>query len=128
MIVTEFVVEVDNTPGQIAKVARLLGTNGVNIRAITTERIGGRGYIRFVVDDVEKTRSILEDGDYMFAESQAVLKLLDDKPSVLGDIAHQLAREGINIEALYLGTGKHGKAEVVFVLDNIEAGKRVLGE
>ncbi len=128
MLVTEFVVEVENSPGQLAKVARALGGKGINIRAITTERIGGRGYIRFVVDNEEEARKTLDEGGYLYTEMPAILKVLDDKPNTLGEIAHALAREGINIEALYLGTGRNGKAEVVFVLDDVVAGRRILGD
>ncbi len=128
MIVTEFVVEVENTPGQIAKVARSLGGKGVNIRAITTERIGSRGYIRFVVDNEKKAREALDEDGYFYTEGPVILKAFDDRPNTLGEVAHALAREGVNIEALYLGTGKSGKAEIVFVLDDVVAGRRVLGD
>ncbi len=128
MLATEFVVEVENSPGQIAKVARALGGKGVNIRAIATERIGGRGYIRLIVDDIEKAKDVLETGGYIYTEMPAIVKLLDDKPNILGNIAHELARNGVNIEALYMGTGRGGKAEMVFILDDVVAGRRILGD
>ncbi len=128
MIATEFVIEVENTPGQLAKVARTLGKEGINIKAITTERIGKQGYIRILVDNEEKTKKVLEDGDFLYTEGEVLVKAFDDKPNALAEVADALAKEGVNIEAIYLGTFHQGKVNVVFVLDDISAGRRILGD
>ncbi len=127
MIANEFVIEVENTPGQLAKVARALGKEDINIKAITTERIGKQGYIRLVVDDHEKTKKVLEDNNFLYTEGEAIIKSFDDKPNALAEVANSLAKEGINIEAIYLGSFQQGKVNVVLVLDDIAAGERVLG-
>ncbi|MCD6522967.1 MAG: ACT domain-containing protein [Candidatus Diapherotrites archaeon] len=127
MIKTEFVVEIDNNPGALAKICSALGKNGVNIEAISTERIGTQGFVHVVVDDEKKAKDVLEKEGFEFTETAVIVKRLENKPNALADIARQLAEEGINIESLYLSGGTGKATNVVFVLDDVEAGKRLLG-
>lgn len=126
MIANEVVVEVENKPGQIAKIVRELKAGGVNLRAIATERFGTSGFVRFIPDDIDKVNEILSNGDYVFSVGSAVIKKFESLETI-GDIAHKLGRNGVNINALYL-SHSGVRPEVVFVLDNVKEGERIIDE
>jgi hypothetical protein len=47
----EFSVQMTNRPGQLATLARELGTAGVNIETLAAITSGPEGFIKLVVDD-----------------------------------------------------------------------------
>ncbi len=54
MVITQLSVDLENVPGAFARRARLLGREGVNIRAISVADTSDISTVRFVVDDPEK--------------------------------------------------------------------------
>jgi hypothetical protein len=122
----EFCIELEDKPGSLARVCSELGKGGINIKALTLDRIGNQVFLRVVPDDAKKTREVLGE-DYMFSETDVLIKSLDDKPGALAKTAEKLSGKGVNIDAIYLlSSGK--KSNVVFVLDNVDKGREVLNQ
>ncbi|MCK4326893.1 MAG: hypothetical protein KAW41_00270 [Candidatus Diapherotrites archaeon] len=126
MIANEFVIELDDSPGELARVCELLGKNGVNLKAIATDRVGHQRFIRIVVDNDKKVMQLLEDGDFMFTANDVVIKSVADKPNSLTEIARKLGKQGVNIEAIYMLSRGNDKVNLVFSLDNAQRGAEIL--
>jgi hypothetical protein len=117
----EFSVRLRNRPGQLAALTMLLADAGVEIDALATVTDDGHSHVRFVVQNVARTRRLLMNADVAFDESEILDMFL---PRGTGSLAHMvdgLARSGINIDSLYL---LHSNAEgfhVAVTVDNTDA-------
>ena len=60
MSVTQISVSLDNVPGQFLRVSEYLGTEGINIRAISVADTSDISTVRFVSDNPDKTVNVLK--------------------------------------------------------------------
>jgi hypothetical protein len=104
----EFSVQMANRPGQLATLARELGSAGVNIATLAAITSGPEGFVKLVVDDDTTARRVLYDVGVSFEERRIVTAILHDQPGALADMTEALAATGVNIEAMYL---LHASAE-----------------
>jgi len=114
----EFDVYVQNRPGELAKVCELLGKQGVNIRAIASERGGEKALIRVVTDDEVTTKSALSRHAIAFEQRDVVSVRMLDRPGELGKMAQKLARGMVNVDAVYILGKDGGTTEIAFTVDN----------
>ena len=114
----EFDVYVQNRPGELAKVCELLGKQGVNIRAIASERGGEKALIRVVTDDEVTTKSTLSRHGITFEQRDVVSVRMLDRPGELGKMAQKLARGMVNVDAVYILGKDGGTTEIAFTVDN----------
>ncbi|MFC2175004.1 hypothetical protein ACFLQ2_04035 [archaeon] len=126
MMANEFVIELDDSPGELAKLCEMLGNNKINLKAIATDRVGHQRFIRIIVDDDKKAEKLFDDGNFMFTTNDVVVKSVADTPNALTEIARKLGKEGVNIEAVYLLSRSSDKVNLVFELDNPHRGSEVL--
>ena len=126
MKANEFVIEMGDKPGELAKICDILGRNQVNIKAITTDRQGGQTFLRILVDKNDKAREALEAKDSIFTENEVIVKTLIDKPNALMEVARKLGAAGVNIDAIYILNKGGDKVNVVFALDNPQKGADIL--
>lgn len=106
MTLMQFEINVHNKPGEIARIADILGRNSVNIQGITTELDTKRGVIQVITDDEATARRSLTNGGLSFSEREVLEISLPDRPGELAKMTKTLARAGINIESLFiLSTG-----------------------
>jgi len=126
MIANEFVIELEDNPGELAEVCDMLGSNNINMKAIATDRVGHQRFIRILVDDDKKAKKLLDDADLIYTTNHVVVKTMDDTPNSLTKAARALGKKGINIEAVYLLSRSGKKVNLVFSLDDAQQGARVL--
>jgi hypothetical protein len=121
----EFDVYVQNKPGELAKVCELLGTNGVNIKAISSER-NNKPMIKIVTDDEATAKSSLARSGIAFEMRDVVSVRMADRPGELGKIARKLARAMVNVDSIYI-LGKEGPTtDIAFTVDNLEKAQMAL--
>ena len=126
MKANEFVIELDNSPGELARVCELAGQSGINLKAITTDRMGNQIFVRLVVDKDKKMRDVLDENDVVYTENEVIIKSLSDEPNALTEVARKLGAAGVNIEAIYLLNKNQEKVNLVFALDNPKQGAEIL--
>jgi len=118
VILKEFDVYVQNKPGELAKVCELLGNNGVNIKAISSERTHDRPMIRIVTDDETTTRNALARSGIQFDLREVISVRMPDRPGELGKVARRLARGMVNVDSIYI-LGKDGSmTDIAFTVDD----------
>lgn len=123
-----FVVEMENRPGELARLAEAVADKAINITAIGAAASGSSGAIGFLTNDEEGTRQALDQVGIAYRSVELVSAALEDRPGTLAQAARRLADAGVNIELL-LGTGTSGsRVTVVFGVDDASAARQALGE
>ena len=122
----EFDVYVQDKPGELAKICELLGSNGVNIRAIASERSHQRPMIRIVTDDEATARSALTRAGIQFDLRDVVTVKLMDRPGELGKMARRLAKSMVNVDSIYIMGNQSGTTEMALTVDNVKKAEDAL--
>ena len=119
-------VRVENRPGTLAHVARVLGDAKVNILAFLTTTLGAEGSVQAVVDNVNKAKIALEAAELTYTESDVLHVELPNIPGALGNFAGKLAAKEINITSGYQTTVKGSrKASIVLAVSDLDMAARV---
>jgi hypothetical protein len=122
------VIELENTPGGLAKVAEAIAERGINITGISAAGSGKSGAIGLVTNDEDGARQALDRAGITYHSLELVAAQLQDRPGTLAEAARRLADAGVNIELL-LPTGTSGSTiNVAFGVSDASAATRALGE
>ncbi len=122
----QLTVSVENRPGTLAHVARVLGDAKVDIRAFLTTSAGSAGSVQVVVDNVNRAKKALDHEGLSYTEQTVLRVELSNKPGALGFFAGKLAAKGINVDSGYATTVKGArKASVVLVVSDLDSASKV---
>ena len=122
-----FIVDLQNKPGELARLAEAIGQKGINIEAFTGATCGGSGSVVFVTNDEAGTRTALADAGIKARETQLVTTSLEHKPGTLAAAARKLADAGVNIDAALPIGMSEGKVSLAFATDQPDKARGVLG-
>ena len=123
-----FLVELDNKPGELARITEAIAAKGVNITGITGATCGSSGSVAIMTADDATTRMALKDAKFSFREVEATETAIRNAPGGLAKVARRLADAGVNIEAL-LPTGMEGNdVSVAFVTSDPAKAKSILSQ
>ncbi|MCX5043923.1 amino acid-binding protein [Aldersonia sp. NBC_00410] len=113
----DLTVELDDRPGELARLGDMLGKSGVNIAGFcAVTRGGGIAEVHLLVDDAGPAFAALQDAGIQITEEQEVIVHdVDDRPGALGDVAHRLGDAGVSITTAYLATN----TRLVLAADNL---------
>lgn len=92
-----FITNMDNTPGQLARLCGVLGERGVNL-VLCGLGHGSSGTVAFVSDDDAATRSALQDAGIEYAENEALTVRLENVPGAGAALFGKLATAGVNLD------------------------------
>ncbi len=118
----------ENTPGHLEKVCKVLAEAGINLQTITIAETKDYGIVRAIADNPEKAADTLKDNGF-FAKLVEVLAVeVDDKPGALADILKYAAEVGLNIEYMYAMTRPmNGRPVMVMSFKDIDAAEKIFG-
>ena len=108
----------DDRPGTLAEVAKLLGDRGVNILALSLAEGLGHGYVRMVVDKTDEALEVLKGAEELTMQREVLLLELNNAPGSLAAIAEKLSAADINIEYAYCAAGRNVDRGLVVVRVN----------
>ena len=124
-VATDLVIEIDNEPGALARVAAAVSDAGVNLAAATCIGPGNRAELHILVPHAEAVRHALAITNVAVTrEREVVVVDVEDRPGELADIARRVAKEGINLDLVYVAT--HNR--VVLGSPDIDKLKGALGK
>ena len=122
-------IQLTNHPGDLSRVAQVLGRRGVNIKAIAAISVGGGvAMARILPDDIVVARSALEAANIRFTEGEVHIVLLENKAGAVASVTGRLGDAGVNLEALYVTGITDDLVELAIVSDNPKKAKKVLEE
>ena len=115
MSVKQISIFLENKPGFLAEVTKILAQNSIDMRAFSLAESNDFGIARIIVDDVFKTTTVLRDAGYINSVIDILAVAMDDVPGGLSKVLTVLAEAQVNVEYMYafLG-GKTGGAYMVF--------------
>jgi hypothetical protein len=124
----QFVVQLDNRPGELAHLARALGARGVNITHISCAGTGSLACAFMTTAEDEETRSVLRGLGHEFIEGATIVVDVMDRPGGLADVVERFARAGVNILGTLCVGRREGVLEQAFAVDDAEKAKAALVE
>ena len=118
MKVEQVSIFLENKPGGIGEVTRILKEADVNIRTLSMADTNDFGILRLIVNDVEKAIRILKERSFRVSRTQVVAVEVPDRPGGLHGILEVIAKNGINVEYLYAFVERSGQnAVIIFRFD-----------
>jgi len=120
--VKQLTVALENRPGTLAHMAKVLADAKVNVLALLGSTAVGQGSVQVVVDNVNKAKKALGGAGLSYTEGTLEQFELANKPGALAELAGKLAKKGINIDCAYATMPKGAKKAVV-VLGTSKAGE-----
>lgn len=114
----DLVIDVENTPGALARVATAISDAGVNIAAATFVGPGDRAEIHILVPHAEAAKHALAISHVaVTGERQVVVVDVEDRPGVLADLTRKVGQAGINLDLVYVAT----RNRIVFGAEDLAA-------
>src|SRR5687768_15988008 len=102
----DLVIDIENTPGALARVAAAISDAGVNIAAATCVGAGERAELHILVRHAEAARHALAISHVgVTREREVVVVEVQDRPGVLADLTRKVAKAGVNLDLVYVATG-----------------------
>jgi hypothetical protein len=120
----DLVIDVENTPGALARVAAAISDAGVNIAAATCIGPGERAELHILVPHAEAAKHSLAISHVAVSrEREVVVVDVEDRPGVLADLTRRIDRAGVDLDLIYVAT----RNRVVFGAPDLEALRAALG-
>jgi hypothetical protein len=121
---TDVTVYLDDHPGELGRLGRVLGEAGVNIEgfcAITSA--GGQAETHVLIEDaVVAFDALAAAGIEVVSEEEVAIVPVEDRPGELGQVSRKLGDAGVNITLAYLATG----TRLVFAADDFAKARAAL--
>jgi hypothetical protein len=118
MKVEQISIFLENKPGGLEEVTRILKDAGINIRTLSLADTTDFGILRLIVNDVETASRVLKEQGLRVSRTTVVAVEVPDRPGGLHGILEVLTKNGINVEYLYAFVERNGEnAVIIFRLD-----------
>ena len=124
MTVKQLSVFVENRPGRLSAITRLLGDANINIRAMSIADTKDFGILRLIVDDAEKALKVLKDEGCSVTITNVLVLRIADRPGSLAQAMNALYKDNISVEYMYaafINTESNTACLVLRVDDNDKA-------
>ena len=120
----DLAIDIENTPGALARVAAAVSDAGVNIAAATCVGPGERAELHILVPHAEAAKHALAISHVAVTrEREVVVVDVQDRPGVLADLTRKIAQAGVNLDLVYVAT----QDRVVFGAADLPALRAALG-
>ncbi len=119
-------VDLPDRPGELGKLAAILGEAKVNIDAMSENSGGGHSYVSLIVDQPAKARQFLDKAGYTSSTRTVLVVRIPDRPGALGELARKLGGAGVDIESVvHLETmGDH--VQLAVGVDNLDKARSLV--
>src|SRR5215213_3008673 len=95
----DLVIDLENTPGALAKVAAAISDAGVNLAAATCLGAGERAELQILAPHAEAARHALAISHVAVTrEREVVVVEVEDRRGVVAGLARRLARAGVDLD------------------------------
>ncbi len=121
----DLVIDVQNTPGALARVAGAISDAGVNIAAATCVGPGERAELHILVPHAEAAKHALAISHLSVTrEREVVVVDVEDRPGQLADLTRKIAKAGVDLDLVYVATQNRvvfGSADLAALLEAVQA-------
>ena len=120
--VKQLTVSLENQPGKLAAVAKVLADSKVSILGILGSTAGTQGSVQVVVDNITEAKKALSAAQVSYEVGTLEEVELPNKLGALEEFTARLAKRGINIDAVYGTVLKGAKKSVLFFATSTQGG------
>lgn len=107
---------VQNKPGQLEKITKILADNQINLKAFSMASAGEFGVVKVVVNDIEKAYQLLKQENITASKRKILIAKVPDRPGGLHNVLTLLSANQINLEDCY-GFVIENRKEAAVVLE-----------
>jgi hypothetical protein len=101
----DLVIEIENEPGALARVAAAISDAGVNLAAATCMGTADRVELHVLVPHAGAARHALGLSQLAVTrEREVVVVDVEDRPGVLADLTRKVAKAGVDLDLVYVAT------------------------
>ena len=119
MLIKQMSVFVENTTGRLAQLTRVLGNDGIDIKASCIADTVDFGILRCIVDDPEEATRVLKEHGFTASITEVIAVELEDRPGGFADVLEILAKENIGVNYIYSTIrSKEGAAIIVLKVED----------
>ena len=120
---------IENKPGTLNKVCRVLKKNDINICTLSLADTEQFGIMRLLIHDWENAKQVLENAGFVANVTEVLALPVEDHPGGLAYLLEILDENNINIEYMYaFSYGKGDKAIMVFRFENPDKALEALSD
>ena len=129
MSMKQLSVFLENRPGKLYELTKLLADNGIDMRALSIAETTDFGIARLIVNDAYRAARVLREGQFIAQFSDVLAFAVPDEPGGLHNLLSEFNAAQVNIEYMYafLG-GEKGQAYMIFRVTDTEAAEKALTE
>ena len=128
-MINQISVFLENKPGELAEITKILAENNVNLRAISIAETSDYGVLRMIADDSEQAAKVLMKNGNVISMTPVSVIEVPDRPAGLSDVLNVLAKADIDIEYMYaLVTKTVGKAYAVMRTNDEDKAEKLLND
>ena len=123
MSIKQISVFVENKPGAMCAMTKVLANHGVDMRALSLAETEDFGIVRIIVDDLDKAGTVLKEEGYIYSAASVLGVAIPDTPGGLGKVLMGLGDAGINIDYMYAFLGGPEAAHAYMIFKTADADK-----
>lgn len=111
----------ENKPGRLARVTRVLSGYNINIRALSITDTADFGILRLIVNEPDLACRVLKEAGFTVSATGVIAVEVADEPGGLDRVLAVLEEAGLNIEYLYAFVQRTPRAAlVVFRVEQLD--------
>lgn len=127
MPLKELALRLANRPGQMARVARILAKEHINLAAISVGSSGRMGHVRIIVDRPEVALGLLTAAGFTVESHELIAVHLADESGSFLRILDLLAKEKVNVQSVAILVAREGSQSLVGLsTSNLAKARRLL--
>ena len=127
MTIKQISVFLENKTGRINEVAKILGANGISMKAFSMAETADFGILRLIASEVDKAVEVLREANFAVMLTDVVCLSVPNVAGALAEILETLAANNIFIEYMY-AFSEGESANVVIRPNEIDKCVSVLNE
>jgi hypothetical protein len=122
-----FTVELENQPGELARLCEAMADSRVNLVLCATTH-GTSGVVAFIADDEAAAEKVLDETGIEYLMRPALTIRMENLPGSGAAAFRKLAKAGVNVELLLPVRISEDLFFAVICVDDIEAANAALGD
>jgi hypothetical protein len=123
----QFVVQLENNPGELTHVVRSFAGRGVKIHHVACVGTGRLQCMFLTTTDDDAARDVLRGLGHEFIEGEPVMVEIPDEPGALAEVSGKLSEAGVQVTGMIQAGTKPGVTEWAFCVDDELKAREALG-
>jgi len=129
MSIKQVSVFLENRPGKLFELTKLLAEHGIDMRALSIAEATDFGIARIIVNDADRCALALREGQFIAQFSDVLAFAVPDEPGGLHNLLSEFNAARVNIEYMYAFlSGEKGRAYMIFRVTDTARAEKALGE